>query len=88
MASRMGWMPTFRSEEAGKAGKSRPVRTASPRPFTRSSWGSVPFSKNSSISDSLVSATSSTSFSRSVFSVSRNSGGTSTASNFPLWSSV
>ena len=56
-------MPTLRSEDAGKTGKMRPARTASRRPFTRSSWGRVPFSKNSSISDSFVSATISTSFS-------------------------
>ena len=50
--------------EAGSTGKIAPASTACRRPRTRSSWDSVPFSKNSSIRSSLLSATISTSFSR------------------------
>ena len=81
-------MPTLRREETGKTGKRRPASTAARRPLTRSSWGNVPFSKNSSIRDSLVSATISTSFSMAAVASAFVSLGTSTCSNLPLWSSA
>ena len=50
---------------------------------------SVPFSKNSSIRSSLLSATISTSFSRQASAASLHlAAGTSTAWNLPLWSSA
>ena len=75
MASSSGWMPTLRMEEAGSTGNTRPASTALRSPRTRSSWVSVPFSKNSSIRSSLVSATISTSFSRQAAAASWTSFG-------------
>ena len=64
MASSSGWTPTLRRRRREARGRCGPRSTAWRSPRTRSSWASVPFSKNSSIRSSLFSATSSTSFSR------------------------
>ena len=72
------WTPTLMSAETRAApGRSFPATTAWRSPFTRSSWGSVPFSKNSSMSSSLLSATISTSFSRQASAASCCAAGTS-----------
>ena len=76
------------SDEAGSTGKIRPVPTALRSPFASCSSESVPFSKNSSISSSLLSATISTSFSRQAFAVSACAAGISAAWNLPLASSA
>ena len=89
IASRSGWTPTLRSDEAGSTGKSLPASTAVAQALARGRRaGSVPFSKNSSISSSLVSATISTSLSQGGLRPRPStSSGTSTVLNLPLWSS-
>ena len=87
ITSRSGCTPTLRAAETGITGKIFPVATASRRPLARSSAGSVPFSKNSSIRASLLSATISTSFSRAALAASCCASGMSAVSNFPLASS-
>ena len=77
IASRTAWTPTFRRDEAGRTGKTLPATTAWRSPFASCSWESVPFSKNSSMSSSLLSATISTSFSRQAFAGSCWAAGTS-----------
>ena len=84
IASSTAETPTLSVEEAGTTGKRRPATTAWRRPFASCSCESVPLSKNSSMSSSLLSATISTSFSRQVFTVSRASAGTSHACTLPL----
>ena len=88
IASRTPCTPTFCSDEAGSTGKIRPLPTALRSPFASCSSESVPFSKNSSISSSLLSATISTSFSRQAFAASACAAGISATWNLPLASSA
>ena len=72
-----------RIDEAGSTGKTLPAATAWRSPFASCSWESVPFSKNSSMSSSLLSATISTSFSRQDFAGSCWAAGTSVDLELP-----
>ena len=87
IASRTAWTPTLRIDEAGSTGKIFLAATARRSPTASCSWESVPFSKNSSMSSSLLSATISTSFSRQLFAASCCAAGASVSWNFPLASS-
>jgi len=76
-ASSSACMPTFSSDEVGSTGHTLPAITALRRPCASCSCERVPFSKNSSIRSSLLSATISTSFSRHALAASCWAGGIS-----------